>query len=75
MTGHCALPCTEKMLFPATMLDATKLASPLMVWVPVKYVPLEMVWSLVPGVMVAAAFVVTEAVKETAEFPAVPEET
>ena len=56
------------------MLPATKFASPDMVCVPVRYVPDAIVWLLVPGVMVAAAFVVTLAVKDTDEFPAVPEE-
>ena len=36
------------------------------------YVPLDMVWLDVPGVMVAVPFVVTLAVKLTLEFPAVP---
>lgn len=57
------------------MFPATRLASPDMVCVPVRYVPLAIVWALVPGVMVAAAFVVTEAVRDTELFPAVPEET
>ena len=43
-----------------------------MVCVPVRYVPLAMVWSVVVGVIVAAALVVTLAVSETLEFPAVP---
>ena len=43
-----------------------------MVCVPVRYVPLAMVWSLVVGVIVADAFVVTDAVKDTLELPAVP---
>ena len=51
------------------------MASPLMVCVPVRYVPDAMVWFVVPGVIVAAPFVVTLAVKDTAELPAVPEET
>ena len=63
------------MVLPYTMLAATRLASPLMVCVPVRYVPLAIVWLLVPGVMVAAAFVVTDAVRETELFPAVPELT
>ena len=44
----------------------------MIVCVPVRYVPLAIVWSLVVGVMVAAAFVVTLAVRDTAELPAVP---
>ena len=70
--GIWALPATEKMLLPATMFALTRLASPAMVCVPVKYVPLAIVWLLVPGVMVAAPFVVTDAVKLTELFPAVP---
>lgn len=46
-----------------------------MVCAPVRYVPLAMVWSLVVGVMVAAALVVTLAVRETELFPAVPDAT
>ena len=75
MMGTTAVPATLKMVFPLTMFDATRLASPLMVCAPVRYVPLAIVWSEVVGVMVAAPFVVTEAVRETAEFPAVPEAT
>lgn len=45
------------------------------VCVPVRYVPDAMVCCEVVGVMVAAAFVVTFAVKETELFPAVPLET
>ena len=40
-----------------------------------RYVDAAIVWSLVPGVYVAAPFVVTEAVSETELFPAVPEAT
>lgn len=50
MLGIVADPATPKMVFPATMLPATKLASPLMVCVPVRYVPLAMVWFVVVGV-------------------------
>lgn len=35
--------------------------------------PEAIVWLLVPGVIVAAAFVVTDAVRDTVELPAVPE--
>lgn len=72
MTGICAEPLTPKMDFPLTMFALVRFASPLMVCVPVRYVPLAIVWLLVPGVMVAAAFVVTDAVKLTELFPAVP---
>ena len=57
------------------MFAATRFASPLMVWAPVRYVPAAMVWFEVVGVMVAAPFVVTDAVRLTALFPAVPAET
>ena len=73
--GTTAVPATPKMLLPCTILLCTKFASPLMVCVPVRYVPLAMVWLVVPGVMVAAALVVTDAVRDTEEFPAVPEDT
>lgn len=43
-----------------------------MVCVPVRYVPLAIVWLDVPGVIVAAAFVVTLAVSVTELFVAVP---
>ena len=43
-----------------------------MVCVPVRYVPLAMVWLLLVGVIVAAALVVTLAVRVTELFPAVP---
>ena len=73
--GTAALPLTPKMLLPLTMFEATKLASPLIVCAPVRYVPLAIVWLDVPGVIVAAALVVTEAVRLTDELPAVPLET
>ena len=69
------LPCTENTLTPAFILPATRLASPKMVWPPVRYVPDAIVWLLVPGVIVAAALVVTDAVSDTDELPAVPLET
>ena len=47
------------MLTPFLMLAATRLASPLMVWVPVRYRPLAMVLLEVPGVMVCAPWVVS----------------
>jgi hypothetical protein len=75
MTGICAVPLIEKIVFPATMFSALRLASPFMVCFPVQYVPAAMLWSLVPGVMVAAALVVTVAVRLTDELPAVPAET
>ena len=65
-------PVTPNIVVPLLIFPATKLASPLMVCVPVRYVPLAMVWLLVPGVIVAAAFVVTDAVRLTELFPAVP---
>ena len=68
-------PLTPKILTPLLMLPLVKFASPLMVCVPVRYVPLAMVWLLVPGVMVAAALVVTDAVSDTELLPAVPEDT
>ena len=37
--------------------------------------PLAIVWLLVPGVIVAAPFVVTDAVSDTEELPAVPLDT
>jgi hypothetical protein len=73
--GICALPATLKIVFPATIFPATRFASPLIVCFPVQYVPAAIFWSLVPGVIVAAAFVVTDAVRLTDEFPAVPAET
>lgn len=51
-------PDTPKMETPLLMFDATKFASPLMVCAPVRYVAAAIVWLLVPGVKVAAAFVV-----------------
>ena len=75
MLGICAEPATPKIVFPLTMFPATRLESPLMVCVPVRYVPDAIVWLLVPGVIVAAALVVTDAVSDTAELPAVPLET
>ena len=72
MIGTAALPLTPKMLFPSTMFALTRFASPLIVCVPVRYVPLLIVWLLVVGVMVAAPLVVTDAVRDTEEFPAVP---
>ena len=51
-------PATLKMLTPALMYCPCRLASPLMVCAPVRYCPAAIVWSLVVGVMVAAAFVV-----------------
>lgn len=75
MDGICAVPDTPKILFPEMMFPPTRLASPEMVCVPVRYVPEAIVWFEVDGVIVAAALVVTEAVKDTEEFPAVPEET
>lgn len=72
MDGIVALPATPKMLLPLTIFAATRFASPLMVCAPVRYVPELMVWLVVVGVYVAAAFVVTEAVSDTALFPAVP---
>ena len=46
--------------------------SPAIVCAPVRYVPAAMVCAVVPGVIVAAALVVTDAVSVTAELPAVP---
>ena len=46
-----------------------------MVCVPVKYVPLAMIWVLFVGVIVAALLVVTLAVKDTELFLAVPDAT
>lgn len=43
-----------------------------MVCAPVRYVPAAIVCAVVPGVMVAAPFVVTLALKLTLAFPAVP---
>ena len=60
------------MVLPLTMLAAIKSASPAIVCAPVRYVPLAIVCDDVPGVMVAAAFVVTDAVSDTLELPAVP---
>ena len=69
------LPLTPKMLTPLLIFPLVRFASPLIVCAPVRYVPLAMVWLLVPGVMVAAPFVVTDAVSDTDAFPAVPEAT
>ena len=49
-----------KIVLPATMFALTRSLSP------------AMVWAVVPGVIVAAALVVTDAVSVTAELPAVP---
>lgn len=75
MTGICALPSTPNIDLPATMLPLTRSLSPAIVCVPVKYVPLAIVWLDVPGVMVAAALVVTLAVKLTDALFAVPADT
>lgn len=72
MTGICALPFTPKMLLLATIFADTRFASPFIVWAPVVYVPLGIVWSDVVGVYVVAPFVVTEAVSDTELLPAVP---
>ena len=74
ITGIFAVPATPKIVFPLTIFAASRFASPLMVCAPVRYVPDAMVWLLVPGVIVAAALVVTDAVSDTDELPAVPEE-
>ena len=66
------VPVTPNIVVPLFIFPAVRLASPLIVCVPVRYVPLAMVWLLVPGVIVAAAFVVTDAVRLTELFPAVP---
>ena len=68
-------PLTPKMLTPLLMFAAVRFASPLIVCFPVRYVFAAISMLLVVGVMVAAAFVVTDAVKETLELPAVPLET
>ena len=70
-------PGTLKMLTPDLMYYPCRLVSPLMVCAPVRYVPAAIVWSLVVGVMVAAAFVVSCSVSEplTDTVPAVPDET
>ena len=75
MLGICAVPATPNIVFPLTMFPASRFASPLMVCAPVKYVPEAIVWLLVPGVIVAAPFVVTLAVSDTLELPAVPDVT
>lgn len=54
------------------MLLAIRFASPLIVCVPVKYVPLAIVWLLVPGVIVAAALRVALACNVMLVFPDVP---
>lgn len=46
-----------------------------MVCAPVRYVPDDIVWSVVVGVNVVAPFVATEAVRETELLPAVPDAT
>lgn len=73
--GICAEPATPNIVLPDTMLPASRLASPEIVCVPVRYVSDAIVWFDVPGVIVAAPFVVTDAVSDTDEFPAVPDET
>ena len=75
ITGEARLPATPKIDTPLAMYCACRLASPFMVCAPVRYVPLAMDWSEVVGVHVVAPFVVTLAVRETEEFPAVPDET
>ena len=75
ITGICAFPFTLKIDFPATMFEATRFESPFIVCLPVQYVPALISWSVVPGVIVAAAFVVTDAVRLTELLPAVPLDT
>ena len=60
------------MLTPFLILAVVKDAAPAIVCVPVRYVPLAIVWFEVPGVIVAAPLVVTLAVKVTVTLPAVP---
>ena len=59
------------------MLSAVRfdVVTALIVCVPVRYLPDEIVWSDVEGWIVCAACVVTDAVRETDELPAVPDET
>ena len=57
------------------MLLATRFASPEIVCAPVRYVPDAIVWFDVEGVIVAAPFVVMDAVNETELLPAVPDAT
>ena len=71
-TGIFALPATPNISFPETIFADTRSASPAIVCFPVRYVPAAISILLVPGVMVAAAFVVTDAVRDTEAFPAVP---
>ncbi len=68
-------PATPNIVLPDRMLLDTRLASPLMVCLPVRYVPAAISCAVVPGVIVAAAFVGTDAVKLTELFVAVPDET
>ncbi len=68
-------PATPKMLTPLLIFEARRLASPEMVCLPVRYVPAAISCALVPGVMVAAAFVVTDAVSVTDALCAVPADT
>lgn len=75
MLGICADPFTPKIDLPATILPATRSESPAMVCAPVRYVPAAIVWFEVPGVIVAAALVVTDAVRLTDVLPAVPDAT
>jgi hypothetical protein len=65
-------PATPKIETPDLMFDATRFVSPLIVCLPVRYVPAAISCAEVPGVIVAAALVVTDAVRDTEEVVAVP---
>ena len=65
-------PATPKIDTPLLMFVPTRFASPLIVCLPVRYVPAAISWLEVVGVKVAAPLVVTEAVRLTELFPAVP---
>lgn len=68
-------PATPKIETPDLMFDATRFVSPLIVCLPVRYVPAAISCAEVDGVIVAAAFVVTDAVSVTDAVCAVPEAT
>ena len=66
------LTVTPDAMFAA---DRPLYVTALIVCVPVRYVPDAIVWSDADVLYVAAPFVVTDAVRDTDELPAVPDDT
>ena len=62
---------------PLLMFSADKfeVVTAFMVCAPVRYLLAAMLWSVVDGCIVCAAWVVTDAVSDTLELPAVPLDT